>query len=195
MSLDHILLGMLERPAAGYDLGREFDSSARLFWAAELSQIYPTLKRLESKGLLVSNEVPSDRGPNRKVYRRTEAGARVLEDWLREEPELGHARLPYVAQFYFLGALDDLEASSEFVRRMKLSLEQRIAVYREIERCMGEEDGGPSALPHDGFHRYATLRAGTLVAEARLKWCEETLEALEARGERVDGEMLETGVV
>ena len=99
MSLDHILLGMLETPAAGYDLGREFEASARLFWAAELSQIYPTLKRLESRGLLSSERVPSDRGPDRKVYSRTEAGTAELERWLREEPELGHARLSPVAQF------------------------------------------------------------------------------------------------
>lgn len=182
MSLDHILLGMLERPAAGYDLGREFQASARLFWAAELSQIYPTLRRLESKGLLTSEEVPSERGPNRKVYERTAAGTAELETWLREPPAMSTARVPYVAQFHFLGQLDDPAATAEFVERLREALETRLAVYDEIERCMREEGVDPRRGSATLFHNHATLRAGILVAQARLAWCEETLSALAIQG-------------
>ena len=52
MSLQHILLGLLREPASGYDLKAYFDSSVRYFWAAELSQIYPTLQRMEKSGRL-----------------------------------------------------------------------------------------------------------------------------------------------
>ena len=54
MSLDHILLGLLREPATGYDLGNAFSENVRHFWSAELSQIYPTLKRLEQRGMLRS---------------------------------------------------------------------------------------------------------------------------------------------
>ena len=50
MSLDHILLGLLREPATGYDLGNAFSENVRHFWSAELSQIYPALKRLEQRG-------------------------------------------------------------------------------------------------------------------------------------------------
>jgi PadR family transcriptional regulator AphA len=180
MSLDRVLLGMLDRPAAGYDLGREFESSAKLFWYAELSQIYPTLKRLERQGMLTSRKVASDRGPNRRVYERTPGGRAALEEWLREGPELAHARLPHVAQFFFLGQLGDPEATRAFLDRLERRLEERLAVYREIERAMPEEDE-PAAMPDEEFHRHATLRAGILVAEARLAWCRETRQALERR--------------
>jgi DNA-binding PadR family transcriptional regulator len=185
---------MLDRPAAGYDLGREFGASARLFWAAELSQIYPTLRRLEARGLLTSDEVPSERGPNRKVYHRTTAGAETLEQWLREPPELGSARLPHVAQFYFLSQLGDAHASIEFVEALRDTLKTRLGVYAEIERVMRTECGDPELGSDELFHRRATLRAGILVARARLAWCEETLAGLEKRT-REPSEALETGAV
>ena len=55
MSLDHVLLGLLREPASGFDLKGMFDQGIGHFWAAELSQIYPTLKRLERQGWLRSH--------------------------------------------------------------------------------------------------------------------------------------------
>ena len=69
MNLDSILLAMLTEPATGYELKTAFDQSASHFWPAELSQIYRTLKRLEEAGRLKSRSEPSDRGPDRRVYR------------------------------------------------------------------------------------------------------------------------------
>lgn len=178
MSLDRILLGMLDHPASGYDLGREFEASARLFWWAELSQIYPTLRRLERQGYLTVREVPSDRGPRRRVYERTNAGREALEAWLREPPELGHTRLPHVAQFFFLGQLDDESASRAFLEGLRSRLEERLGIYREIERDLAGR-GDRAAWSAEEIHRYATLRSGVLVAEARLAWCRETLGMLE----------------
>jgi PadR family transcriptional regulator AphA len=56
MSLDPILLGLLREPASGYDLKALLDHGIGHFWAAELSQIYPTLKRLEKDGFLTSRK-------------------------------------------------------------------------------------------------------------------------------------------
>lgn len=181
MSLDHILLGMLDRPAAGYDLGQEFEQSARMFWFAELSQIYPTLRRLEGKGFLTSRREASDRGPDRKVYERTPEGTEELHAWLREPARLRRARLEHVAQLYFLGQLDDLEATLRYLKGLRAELEAQLARFRSIEARHRLECGDPEDVPDDEFHRYATLRAGIRVASARLDWCEETLEALERR--------------
>ena len=67
MSLEHILLGLLREPASGYDLKVVLDHGIGHFWAAELSQIYPSLKRLEKQGLLRSRRTASQRGPGRIV--------------------------------------------------------------------------------------------------------------------------------
>lgn len=181
MSLDHILLGMLARPAAGYDLGREFESSASLFWHAELSQIYPTLRKLERAGFLESEKVPSDRGPDRRVYHRTPEGAEELATWLRGPPELGRLRLPHVAQFFFLDELDDLGETERFVRSLREQLVERLRVYADIEGHARAEGGDPDEFEGELFHHWASLRQGILVAEARLAWCDETLTAIAAR--------------
>ena len=68
MSLKYALLGFLNYgPHTGYELKKFFDVSVAHFWNAELSQIYPTLKTLETEGLVdMDVQVQADR-PNRKV--------------------------------------------------------------------------------------------------------------------------------
>src|SRR5437588_126747 len=83
MSLKHALLGFLNYgPMTGYELKKFFDTSVAHFWNAELSQIYPSLKQLESEGLVeMQVDVQEDR-PNRKVYSITEDGRNELVEWL-----------------------------------------------------------------------------------------------------------------
>ena len=96
MSLPHLLLGMLAEPASGYDLKRSFEGSIRYFWSAELSQIYPALKRLEGDGLLASTVEESTEGPERRVYHRTAQGRAALRDWLSDGPIVRQERLAYL---------------------------------------------------------------------------------------------------
>src|ERR1700728_1154087 len=102
MSLDPILLGLLRKPASGYDLKTVFDERIHSFWPAELSQVYPALQRLEQKGLLRSREAPAKRGPRRRVYQTTAAGHRVLRQWLEPNPELGEGPHGFFAQVFFM---------------------------------------------------------------------------------------------
>ena len=78
MSLEHILLGILHRPASGYQIKNDFDLVFSHFWSAELSQIYRTLKSLEKRGLLTSKTERSEKGPDRRIYRRTADGRSAL---------------------------------------------------------------------------------------------------------------------
>ena len=181
MSLDHILLGMLDEPASGYDLRRAFEESARMFWFAELSQIYPTLKRLESRGHLASREAPSKRGPKRRVYERTAEGELELHAWLRSRPQPATARLPYVAQLFFLGQLGDLEESTRFVEALRVELEAQLARFRAIEEMQRAHCAPGQDISDIAFHERAALRAGIHVARARLEWCTEMSDALEKR--------------
>ncbi|MDX1577651.1 MAG: PadR family transcriptional regulator, partial [Gemmatimonadota bacterium] len=152
MSLDHILLGMLDRPASGYDLGQAFDRSARLFWFAELSQIYPKLRRMEEKGLLTSRTVPSSRGPRRREYERTPAGTDRLHEWLRQPPHLKRARLEHVAQLYFLGELGDLEETEGFLLALRAELDAQIARFEAIEERHRLECGDVEEVSDAEFH-------------------------------------------
>src|SRR3970040_1267167 len=106
MSLPHILLGLLRQPASGYDLKAEFERGIRHFWSAELSQIYPTLKRMQAKGWLSCATEPSGRGAGRRVSSRTEAGREELLRWLDGPPQVGAERFAYLAQIAFMDELE-----------------------------------------------------------------------------------------
>jgi DNA-binding PadR family transcriptional regulator len=107
--LEHILLGLLCQPASVYDLKAVLDHGIGPFWAAELSQIYPNLKRLEQRGSLRSRRATSKRGPGRIVYEITAAGRKELAAWLRNGPQFGHMRQTFLAQIYLMDELSDPE--------------------------------------------------------------------------------------
>ncbi len=193
MSLEHILLGMLRSPSTGYDLGKRFAEAPAHFWFAERSQIYPTLKRMESQGLLQRHEAPSARGPRRQVYETTPAGREALRHWLRGGSKIGRERLGYVAQTFFLGELGDFEESLRIIKQMRREWAQKVATLELVELQMHQECGDRSRLDADGFHHHAALRMGLHTHRARIAWCDETIEQLneriaEARAEPVGTE-------
>src|SRR5271155_6263728 len=132
MSLDHILLGLLREPASGYDLKQVFDERIHYFWAAELSQIYPTLRRLERKGWLRSRHAQAKRGAGRRVYQVTSAGHRVLREWLESEVELGDDRVPYLAKLYLMDELTDLRKTLRYLASLREKFASNLAALEVI---------------------------------------------------------------
>ena len=182
MSLNHILLGLLREPAAGYDLKAVFDERISRFWSAEFGQIYPTLNRLEERGLLRSHVEPSDRGPNRRVYGLTEEGRAVLLRWLGSGPAVGTERFAYLAQLYFMDTLGDLHETHAFMTDLKQRLNEWLARLEAIERAVTADHGNaPEYYSDGGFHQFATLRMGILSIGSKVQWCDETLAAIDRR--------------
>lgn len=185
MSLRHILLGMLREPHSGYDLKKEFDGSLRNFWNAELSQIYPTLAKLEKDGFLTSEKVASDHGPKRVVYSRTEAGRDELLRWIDDGPALGTERVGFLAQAYFLGQLNNLDATIAFFEELKAYFSGRLATLRQIEAGWAADDPRyPDELPDYDFYPQLTLDCGLHRVAATVDWCDKTLARLKARSDR-----------
>jgi DNA-binding PadR family transcriptional regulator len=85
MSVKYALLGIIsERERHGYDLKEAFESHVGEFWTVNYGQIYRTLDRLGSEGLVEWREEPQDKRPDRKVYRITPKGVRELRAWLTQ---------------------------------------------------------------------------------------------------------------
>jgi DNA-binding PadR family transcriptional regulator len=87
--LELAILGLLkERPMHGYQLSRELTQALGGFWRVSYGSLYPTLRRLERDGAIVSQ--PSDQpvaGRRRKnVYRITEDGEASFLALLQETP-------------------------------------------------------------------------------------------------------------
>jgi PadR family transcriptional regulator, regulatory protein AphA len=182
MSLDHILLGLLREPASGYDLKQTFDERIHYFWAAELSQIYPTLRRLERKGWLRGRRAQAKRGAGRRVYQVTPAGHRVLREWLQSDVELGDDRVPYLAKLYLMDELGDLRKTLLFLTSLREKFASNLAALETIERCWAREDPTyPDSLSPAMFHVLLTLRNGICVIAARVKWCDESIRRVEAQ--------------
>jgi DNA-binding PadR family transcriptional regulator len=183
--LKQILLGLLRKPASGYDLKREFDTSLAHFWAAELSQIYPTLRQLEADGLIVSKEAAPSLGPARVVYKRTAKGSAALADWLAQGPQRGAQRHTDLAQAFFLDVLD-VDEAAQFVEAMLAARREELRGLQTIAASWKEAAGGPlpDALPDEEFYPYLTLEAGLAVAEARVAWCERALRRVRKRRRR-----------
>jgi DNA-binding PadR family transcriptional regulator len=183
MSLEHILLGMLREPAAGYALRREFQQGARHFWSAELSQIYPALQRMERRGWLKSREEPSPVGPSRRVYRRTAAGDRALFAWLRSPPAVGAERFAYLGQLIFMGELDDLPHTGAFLTELRQRLAGTLELLQRVaEPLAAKFNADAGTLSAIEFHEFMALRMGIHSLTAKVCWCDESLEMITARG-------------
>lgn len=185
MSLDHILLGLLREPASGYDLKTLFDERIHYFWAAELSQIYPTLQQLERRGMLRSRRAESKRGPGRRVYQTTPAGHRALREWLQDEAGLGADRVPYLARLYMMDELGDLQGTLHYLTHLRDQFARNLSALETIER--GWEQRGskdPDSLDARMFHIFLTLRNGICMLGARVKWCEECIRRVRERMEK-----------
>ena len=182
MSLEHILLGLLRQPGSGYDLKKVFDERIGYFWAAELSQIYPTLQRLERRRWIRGRNAPSKRGSGRRVYAITPSGRRALREWLRGEPQFGDERFSFLAQVYFMDELGDLELTVKFFRRMRDHFASKLEALRAIERQWAESDPNyPDVLAAEELHLQLALRKGLLSLEAHVAWCDEAIRRLGAR--------------
>jgi len=182
VSLEHILLGLLREPASGYDLKAVLDHGIGHFWAAELSQIYPSLKRLEKQGLLRSRRAASKRGPRRIVYEITAAGRKELVAWLRNGPQVGDMRHTFLAQIYLMDELSDLQHTLRFLEQLRARWAPRLEALKNVEKEWSRRDPGfPDHLSLAGFHRHLTLRMGQHSYLGWLTWCEESMRRVRAR--------------
>ncbi len=98
------ILGAMRQGATyGYAIHRALRDAG---FPIRLNHLYPVLKRLEQDGLVVSTEVPGERGPPRRSYTLTKAGRRALEDHLIDA--IAVVRLSY---------LDHLRSDETTIRR------------------------------------------------------------------------------
>ncbi|WP_223788842.1 PadR family transcriptional regulator [Marinicella meishanensis] len=182
MSLKHILLGILQQPHSGYDVKKTFDHVFSNFWAAHLSQIYPQLKRLTDQGLLTVQDAESSKGPNKKVYQTTAKGQRELVDWLAHGPVTNTEKLAYLAQTFFLGALESHADRIQFMEQLLLHMQHWHQTLCAIQdQVKAEYPNYPHGLPDEEFYPNLTLMLGVKKVGAKVAWVQESLALLQER--------------
>jgi DNA-binding PadR family transcriptional regulator len=121
------LLALLAKePAHGYELKLALEQTfGQAYPSPNIGQIYVTLKRLESDGLVSSQSVAQDRRPDKKVYELTAAGRDALVDWV-SSPCDG----PKIRDDFFVKLI--LAPRAGLADRMELINSQRRHYYRSM---------------------------------------------------------------
>lgn len=92
MSAKHALLGLLlDRPAYRYQLGDRLQERLGPAWKINSGQLYQTIERLESDGLIERTDQAADEQHDRHVFAITMTGADEFERWF--DVTLSRARL------------------------------------------------------------------------------------------------------
>ena len=167
------VLGLLARlgESSGYDLARCARQNVDLILAPAKSRIYAVLPRLEQRGLVSRREVEQTGRPDKQLYRLTTAGREALDDWLNETGET--TTLDQLLLKLFFGERADRAALLEQVRAFGDRKRQELAVLE------GHAEHNRAAP--DGFFRNLTVACGLVLAEASIRWADDTAVALEGR--------------
>jgi len=170
MALDALILGLLDlRPMTGYDLKKTFDGTVAHFWSADQSQIYRTLARLESDGLVDVRVISQPGKPDRREHRLTDDGRAMLAAWLRSPLPDDKPRELFLGRLFLVGREDDPDLVRALLTERRKAARQQLAT---LESISADDDGLAARL------RSATLRNGILHVQAELTWLDELEAAL-----------------
>ncbi len=163
------VLGALSiKPMSGYAVRQAIDETLGHFWRESFGQIYPTLARLESEGLIRRDGAGATSG---SVFALTEPGRVRLGDLLAEPVEQSAPRDPLLLRLFFgrqLGPAACRALLEEAASRAE-------ALLIDFDRIEAEEADNPSP---DAPYWRMTLAAGRHAARARIHWAREALELL-----------------
>lgn len=172
------LLALLSlEPMSGYDMRKFIETSIGHFWHESYGQIYPTLKRLDRDGLI--EEVPAEERthPRRTVYRLTSAGREELHRWLREPAAAPVLRNELLLKLFFGPEL----GPDENLRQIEGYRDGQRAVLASFRASLAALEAYQDSPYYPYWHSIG--EGGVAITEARIEWCERTLERLRALAE------------
>jgi len=183
VSLKHGLLGLLNyEPMTGYELDKEFKESLAYFWQAKPQQIYRELNAMEQSGWLISERVPQEERPNRRVYTITDKGESEFFDWL-SSPKSDIQNATRVKSVFFMR----LFFAGETNKKQALDL-----LYSYREQCLesvGEMERVNEAMeqtdvlydPEKAIYWKLIAMNGEIMRKARLEWVQKAISILESQ--------------
>jgi DNA-binding PadR family transcriptional regulator len=178
MALEHaILVSLLEQPGSGYELARRFERSIGRFWTATHQQIYRVLKRMDSDGWVIGEEIGQGGRPDKRSYSVTATGRTVLTSWLRSPVQPEAVRHELAVKIRGV-AFDDAEGRAALiteVERYRSSHEATLERYQNGER---RDFPDPEALDVQQRLQHVVLRGGIAYEQMVLDWLDDVLTTL-----------------
>ena len=167
--LDLAVLGLLkERAMHGYELRKQLTQRMGFFWTVSFGSLYPTLRKLERRGLVAKARPDDDAGHGRRkqVYRITPAGERefiaLLEGPGANDEDKFTLRLAF---FRYLRP----ETRLRLLERRKAYLQDRL---EEGRRTLASAQRRQA----DGY-TLSLMRHGVEVTERDVEWLDELIAA------------------
>ena len=183
--LEVILLSLLSTgDRTGYDVRKWLDRNGPYVgYTAQTSQIYRQLGKLVERGWAVPIPDPRDTGPDAKLYRLTELGGQILQDWIDSPYE--PALRPLDPDFQFrlrFAARTGPEKALELVRtelafRREMQQDRLFDVFDESEAAAAADDEARRWLQE--LSRLQSERGHYMVSNL-ISWLEATEIRLEA---------------
>ena len=174
----HAILGLLSlEPMSGYDIKKMVDSTLSHFWKESYGRLYPTLKKLESEGLVKSKSKPGKKKPDRIVYSLTSAGRKELKQWLSEPAELPWVRVEILLKLFFAHNVP-LAITIQQLENQRQALAATLARFESFDLIVDEMVRDPAQRKPFRL----TILHGRMIYEARIRWCEEAIKQLKADG-------------
>jgi hypothetical protein len=105
------------------------------------------------------------------VYALTEAGLRVLREWVTNAPQPAPGRDDdLLLMAYAAWTADPAAAGRLFAGQIGLHQERLQEYEQDWRRVESRHDGGPPPVTHPDFGSYATLKCGIDHERQRIAW-------------------------
>jgi DNA-binding PadR family transcriptional regulator len=165
------VLGALSvEPMTGYGVRAAITDTLGHFWRESFGQIYPTLARLEARGLVRRTGPGSTSGT---TFALTEAGSARLLELLRQPPEAVPPRNGLLLRLFF-GRLLGPAQCRELVGEVLDTATGSLARFEELRKQSAREAADPNAP-----YWLIAIAAGEHSSRAQRDWAREALAILD----------------
>lgn len=183
-TLDYTLLaGLAHAPRSGYELTKWLALVASHFWPVSHSSIYPALAGLEASGLVTHEALPSEQGPERKVYSLTPQGDAELMAWVDGSVAPAQTRDEQLVRALCYGFLPQDRALAQ-IDRVRAYHADRLQHYHDLERLLRSDpdprDEGQAISGPAFTGTLLVIRRGILSERGYLAWCDEAAAIIRA---------------
>lgn len=173
----YALLGILSiKSGSGYDIKKMCDSSIGYFWNENYGHIYPMLQKMEDEELIIKEANQTEVRPTKNIYSITEKGKQELEEWLMLPIEKQPTRSELLLKM-FLSKDIPVKNIIERIEKEKEEAEIGLQNFLEFEKLFSSGE-----VTMDKKHlvlTLSTIRYGKHAEETKIKWCKETIKALQ----------------
>lgn len=171
--LELAILGLLkERPMHGYELRKQLSQKLGFFWTVSFGSLYPTLKKLERRGVVKKVFPPQETSRRKQVYQITDTGEQEFLSLLEEGASSSWEEEKFPLRLAFFGYLKP-EIRIRLLERRKEYLEEKLDEGRRSLRRAKRNRA-------DGY-TLSLMRHGMDTTEHDIAWLDELITAERAQ--------------